>query len=159
MAVRSPSRRQPHRVPAALIVAVAGCFFASAALAAKFNYVFSGASTVLNGTKESITGSFTFIGTHNPSADAVTSAHIELSGPPPYAGKYVYNKKSYVTDSVVAYNYTRGISIDINFPGLGSNGLGTSPVPLSVVEVAGKITTGYDSSPTGFAVFATPASR
>jgi hypothetical protein len=62
----------------ALLVAPSNCRANSS------NYVFAGASTVLNGVIETITGQFTF----NTAFNTQSSVIITLSGPDPYAGTY-----------------------------------------------------------------------
>jgi len=69
------------------LVAVADLVTAPAPRAAPVPYVFAGASTVLNGSTELITGSFTYDAAALPKPESGVA--IMLAGPPPFAGTFV----------------------------------------------------------------------
>jgi len=74
------------------------------AVATPIHYVFSNASTVLNGTPESITGGFTYDPltlVEYPIPDGF-SPPISFTGPPPYAGSCFFDTERIPANAIVA---------------------------------------------------------
>ena len=131
------------------VVAMAWLAAPSNCGATPISYVFSDASTDLNGVTEMITGQFTFNTTFNTQSSVI----ITLSGPDPYAGTYSISSAAPLFDnnSIFApYELNSSIVLTILF----SDPLNVSPDPLKSVTIdrGGNIT---DNSPLGNAIFAT----
>src|SRR5271169_5894000 len=99
--------------------------------ATPINYVFSGASTVLNGDTETITGSFTF----DTTTDQETSVSITLTGPAAEAGTFTSGTFTTAGNNQVIADQVTGM-----FHGLGgitiefANPLDQSPDALNLVR-------------------------
>jgi hypothetical protein len=131
------------------VVAVAWLAASSNCRATPISYVFSDASTDLNGVTETINGQFTFNTTFNTQSSVI----ITLSGPDPYAGTYSISSAAsqFDNNSIIApYEINSSVVLAIVF----SDPLNVSPDPLESVTIdrAGIIT---DDSPLGKAIFAT----
>jgi hypothetical protein len=130
-----------------LILAVPAMAWAvppTAVQATPLNYVFSEASTTLNGRPETITGLFGI----DP-AVSIQSAFIILTGPPPYAGTYIArNIGLFVPNTILAFNFTDQLAISfVNELSFGDNAL--ARVDLTGPNVNPSVA---DDTPTGFAV-------
>jgi hypothetical protein len=119
-------------------------------LAAPIIYVFSKASTVLNGFTEQISGTFVF-------SDPLTqeAADITLSGPTPFAGAYTFGMLSH-TASVVGFRPPGLAEIRVGFAHPLT--LSVDPDPLSMAVWSFDVVPAFvDFAPVGFAVpVATP---
>jgi hypothetical protein len=95
----SKAPRHVLQIILAALTAVCLATAAGAARASPMSYVFApGASTVLDGDTETITGSFTFDTTTN----IQTAVSIVLSGPAPYSGTYTSASASNSASDFVA---------------------------------------------------------
>src|SRR5271167_540751 len=106
------------------------------------DYTFSNASTVLNGTPESITGSFVF----DPLTLIEYIAFVQFTGPAPYSGELYYDtEQGYFGDL-----------INLTGPGPGdtridfANNLSSGTDPLASVNIYYGPSTVTDPAPTGF---------
>jgi len=114
--------------------------------ATPLSYVFSNASTTLNGVPETITGLFAI----DPDpAILIESAVIDLTGPPPYRGRYVAsNVGLFSPNAILAFRFTDQLTISF------ANVLSFGDYPLADVSLTGpRVNPSVaDDAPTGFAV-------
>jgi len=114
--------------------------------ATPLSYVFSNASTTLNGVPETITGLFSI----DPDpAILIESAVIDLTGPPPYSGRYVAsNVGLFSPNAILAFRFTDQLTISF------ANVLSFGDYPLAGVSLTGpRVNPSVaDDAPTGFAV-------
>jgi hypothetical protein len=114
-------------------------------LASPITYVFSNASTVLNGATEQISGTFVF---SDPSTQ--DAADITLSGPAPFAGTYTFGMLPH-TASVVGFGRSGLAQIRVSF--VHPLTLSLDPDPLSMVVWSFDVLPALvDFAPTGLAV-------
>jgi hypothetical protein len=100
------------------------------------DYTFANASTVLNGTPETITGHFGF----DPLTLIQYGADIQLTGGGPYAGAYFYDAEPGVGNAIeAAGGGTNFLSIRFK------NNLSSADDPLASVDLGGAV----DNAPTG----------
>lgn len=99
-------------------------------------YTFADASTVLNGTPETITGHFGF----DPLTLIQYGADIQLTGGGPYAGSYVYDAEPSAGDFIEAEGPGKFLGISFK------NNLSSADDPLAAVGILGGP---VDNAPTG----------
>jgi hypothetical protein len=156
-------RPMPARLPLAAAAALAlMTALVPGARATPIDYVFAaGASTVLNGDTEAITGSFTF----DAATDTESAVSITLAGAAPYAGTYTSGSLDTSNpNDLIAYVSTGCCSV--NELSLGfADPLDVSPDSLAAIgwigtnpsNPSGPPLDGSDTSPSGNAIFATSA--
>ena len=117
---------------------VTGTDLTGGAVAAGFplEYTFADASTVLNGTPETITGHFGF----DPLTLIQYGADIQLTGGGPYAGSYAYDAEPSAGDFIEAEGPGRFLGISF------MNNLSSADDPLASVGILGGPA---DNAPTG----------